>query len=80
MLAWYLRLPLQELDLPRVAAQSSEVRELYDYLTERGIELRGFDLRVDVDLPTVLLTARARVDCGQWRGRRLERSHRPLAA
>ena len=67
MLAWYLRLPLQELDLPRVAAQSSEVRELYDYLTERGIELRGFDLRVDIDLPTVLLTARARVDCGQWR-------------
>jgi ribosomal protein S12 methylthiotransferase accessory factor len=67
MLAWYLRLPLPELDLLHAAAHSVEIRELHEYLTERGIELRAFDLRVDFELPTVLVTARARVDSGQWR-------------
>ncbi len=67
MLAWYLRLPLPELDIPVAAARNPEIRELHEYLTGRGIELQCFDLRVDFDVPTILLSARARLDCGQWR-------------
>jgi ribosomal protein S12 methylthiotransferase accessory factor len=65
MLAWYLRLPLRELDIS--ASPNGDLREMHAYLTARGIDLRAFDMRVDFDMPAVLVMAKARVDCGQWR-------------
>ena len=65
MLAWYLQLPLQELDI--AGASGRESREMYEYLTSRGIDLRFFDLRVDFELPSVFVVARARIHSGQWR-------------
>ena len=65
VLAWYLRLPLAELDLSKVA--DSELRELIGYLEEAGVTLRFHDLRVDFPVPTVLAVARAERDLGPWK-------------
>jgi ribosomal protein S12 methylthiotransferase accessory factor len=64
MLTWYLRLPLPPIDISH--STKPELREVYDFLTERGIELSCFDLRVDFDVPAVLLCGRASRDAGQW--------------
>jgi thiazole/oxazole-forming peptide maturase SagD family component len=66
LLAWYLRLPLQELDVGAVLLHP-DLRDMHDALTSQGIELRFFDMRVDFDVPTTLLLSRARVDRGQWK-------------
>jgi bacteriocin biosynthesis cyclodehydratase domain-containing protein len=65
LLTWYLRLPLREVDVG--SSSDREVRDVYSYLTERGIELRLYDMRVDFDIPSVLICARATRNCGQWR-------------
>jgi thiazole/oxazole-forming peptide maturase SagD family component len=65
MLAWYLRLPLSPLDT--AGAGGPEFRGVLEYLQAGGVALEFFDLRVDFDVPTVLLVARATKDLGPWR-------------
>lgn len=64
LLAWYLRLPLNELVF---SSADPAAREMFDYLKAHELELRFFDLRVDFDVPCVLTLARSLRDRGPWR-------------
>jgi len=63
LLAWYLQLPLRQLTVTSGDRDSEAVRQ---YLAERGIRLRFFDMAVDFQIPTVLCVAEATETRGRW--------------
>lgn len=65
MLAWYLQLPLTELEVD-LGDLGADTAEAVRYLEARGISMRFFDLAVDFAVPCVLALAQARATRGRW--------------